>query len=113
MKMARTVIVAEHGVSAREVACGRRQVEPDDGDYGPGHQRRHETVDPADAGEMHDQADNGVDNSGGDDAAEGERKAVSGAAGRGARRHRGHGADEGEARAEVARHGAADEGEED
>ncbi len=103
----------DHGIDRGEVARGRGQVEPDDGDHRAGDQRRHETVDPARAGQMDDQPDQGVDDTGRDDAAERESNAVGSAAGRcrsGDRRHR---PDEGEARAEVARHRAADEGEED
>src|SRR5215212_7690311 len=111
-KIARTVIAAITG-SAAERLRGRRQVEPNDSDYRSGDQRRHEVVNPARASQMDDQANKGVDDTGRDDAAEGQSDAVDRAARRGGSGHRRHRPDKGEARAEVAWHRAADEGKED
>ena len=96
----------------RRVDGDRRQHEADGGDDGAGQDRRHEALDPAVPGNGHDDADQGVERARRDDAAEGEADIGVGRADARARR-REHRADEGEARAEIARHPPADDGEED
>src|SRR5690606_14360775 len=90
----------------------RREVEADHRDDGAGHYRRHQRLDPAMADLHDDQANQRIDRAGGDDAAERHRNVRVGPGagiGGGGDYHR----DEGEARAEIARHLAAGDEKED
>ncbi len=89
----------------------RREVQPDHRDHRAGHDGRHQRLDPARADRLHQRAERDVHDAARDDAAERDRNVRVRAAAAVAR-HRDHEADEREARAEIARHAAADQHEE-
>ena len=90
----------------------RREHEADGGHDGARDHRRHQPLDPAVACHLHHEADEEIERAGRDDAAERQGDVRVRAADARARGDQ-HRADEGEARAEIARHPAADHEEED